>query len=170
MSPLLRQPEIPAERPWWLAGVPGFEPGNGRIKSPNSAYSNNGHSEKTRDSGLLPIHGLGSSSEWCALLARTAWCMLLHRRFRRSHIVGLFEMPRLQRSLGAGPLGCLGFPSAKRWKPCSFRSSLLLWPGMSDRRAECEGSLLRCWLPPGMGSSVRQVLLRHRPMARLLQN
>src|SRR6266568_4781576 len=26
MSPLLRQPEVPAERPWWLAGAGGFEP------------------------------------------------------------------------------------------------------------------------------------------------
>jgi hypothetical protein len=40
---------------------------------------------------------------------------------------------------------------------------------MSDRRAECGGSLLRCWLPPGLGSSVRGAFLRHRPMARLLQ-
>ena len=49
------------------------------------------HSEKTRDSGLFPINRLDGSSEWCALLARTAWCILLHRRFRRSHIVGLFD-------------------------------------------------------------------------------
>src|SRR6266436_8369821 len=92
------------------------------------------------------------------------------RKVRSALDVELIEMPRIQRSFGAGLLGCLGFPSARRWKPCSFRSPPLLWPGMSDRRAECGGSLLRCWLPPSMGSSVRQVLLRHGPMARLLQN
>jgi hypothetical protein len=106
MSAVLPHLEITPQRPDWLAGAPGFEPGNGGIKSPNSVYSNNGHSEKTRDSGLFPINRLGGSSEWCALLARTAWCMLLHRRFRRSHIVGLFDcecqcshsVPRLGRS------------------------------------------------------------------------
>jgi hypothetical protein len=73
------------------------------------------------------------------------------RKVRSALDVELIEMPRIQRSFGAGLLGCLGFPSARRWKPCSFRSSPLLWPGMSDRRAECGGSLLRCWLPPGRG-------------------
>src|SRR6266436_3534718 len=55
MSEVLPHPEITPRRPDWLAGAPGFAPRNGGIKSLNSVYSNNGHSEKTRDSGLFPI-------------------------------------------------------------------------------------------------------------------
>jgi hypothetical protein len=39
MSALPTQWEITPQIPDWLAGAPGFEPGNGRIKSPETAQS-----------------------------------------------------------------------------------------------------------------------------------
>src|SRR3984893_12465863 len=61
------------------------------------------------------------------------------RKVRSALDVELIEMPPIRRSFGAGLLGCLGFPSARRWKPCSFRSSPLLWPGIGRGSRPPEG-------------------------------
>src|SRR2546428_6959201 len=49
MSTVLTQPEMTAPRPHCVAGAPGFEPGNGGIKSTFSAFHFNDHSETSRE-------------------------------------------------------------------------------------------------------------------------
>jgi hypothetical protein len=55
--------EMGPERPHWLAGAPGFEPGNGGIKSSHFPLFIKGRSEKSREFGINPFNGLPDISE-----------------------------------------------------------------------------------------------------------
>ena len=86
MSAVLPHLEITPQRPDWLAGVPGFEPGNGGIKIhhlPSLQWS----FRKIREIRPVPIDRLDADSECAAAAAQTLRCSLANRRFRRSHIV-----------------------------------------------------------------------------------
>jgi hypothetical protein len=74
-----------------LAGAPGFEPGNGGIKIPVSPF---------RSTIILKNPRISSHFEsigWTRIqnapsAQRRLWCFLFHRRYRRAHIVGLFNV------------------------------------------------------------------------------
>jgi hypothetical protein len=60
-------------------------------KSTYSAFPINGHSEKSAKFDPFPINRLDGHLECAVARVRAFWCFLFHRRYRRAHIVGLFD-------------------------------------------------------------------------------